>query len=180
MIGALRSRNTIAMGCARKTTRASRSALYIAEARQIIESLRAHSAAPILIDNLPEPTVQPLGFAERGLHGHRNRFRRANLALEELAEDFADVHVVDIAAALQRPAPSALLDDGLRRFTHFGSPGWMLQRPGAKRPPFTASSPTPRRSPRWSPAIPTGAKSWRRAPMPTRWSAFSASTRRSA
>ena len=39
---------------------------FIDEAREIIEGLRKPTAAPILIDNLPEPTVQPLGMAERG------------------------------------------------------------------------------------------------------------------
>ena len=76
--------------------------------------------------------MQPLGLAERGLDGHRNRFRRANLALAELAEEFADVHVVDVAAALGRGRVRGLLDDGLRSFTHFGSPGWMLQRPASE------------------------------------------------
>ena len=104
-------------------------AVYLNEARHLIEGLRAHSAKPILIDNLPEPTVQPLGFAETGPHGHRNRFRRLNLALEELAAAYDDVHVVDIAAALNAEGSARLIDDGLVGFTHFGSPGWMLQRP---------------------------------------------------
>jgi FkbH-like protein len=108
-------------------------AVYLNEARHIIEGLRAHSKAPILIDNLPEPTVQPLGLADRGLHGHRSRFRRLNLLLEELAAEFDDVHVVDIAAALNAEGSARLIDDGLVGFTHFGSPGWMLQRPEAEK-----------------------------------------------
>ena len=35
----------------------------------MLSELRKRSSAPILIDNLPEPTVQPLGLAERGLDG---------------------------------------------------------------------------------------------------------------
>jgi len=127
-IGALRSRRMVALG-----TGADHGGepfrVYLAEARQVIEGLRAQSDAPILIDNLPEPTVQPLGFADRGAHGHRNRFRRANLELEALAELYPDVNVVDIAAALNAEGSARLLDDGLVGFTHFGSPGWMLQRP---------------------------------------------------
>ena len=102
---------------------------YIAHARQIIEGLRQHTAAPILIDNLPEPTVQPLGLADRGGYGHRNRFRLANIQLSDLAENYPDVHVVDVAATLGAVGAERLLDDGQVGFTHFGSPGWMLQRP---------------------------------------------------
>ena len=128
LIGALRSRRMVAQGSA-EDHGDDPAAIYIAEARQVIEGLRRHSDAPILIDTLPEPTVQPLGFADRGPHGHRNRFRRVNLALEALAEAYADVHVVDIAAALNAEGSGRLLDDGLVGFTHFGSAGWMLQRP---------------------------------------------------
>lgn len=132
VIGALRSRNTIALGRPQDHD-GEPFRLYIAEARQLLEKLRAQSAAPILIDNLPEPTVQPFGLAERGVHGHRNRFRRANLALEQMAESFADVHVVDMAAAFAAAGSETLLDDGLTSFTHFGSPGWMLQRPQSEK-----------------------------------------------
>jgi FkbH-like protein len=106
---------------------------YIAQARQIIEGLRQHTAAPILIDNLPEPTVQPLGMADRGGYGHRNRFRLANVLLSDLAENYPDVHVVDVAATLGAIGAERLLDDGQVGFTHFGSPGWMLQRPNDER-----------------------------------------------
>jgi FkbH-like protein len=128
LIGALRSRAGIA-----SVSPDEPFAAYVADARRLLANLRARSPAPILIDNLPEPTVQPLGLAERGLHGHRNRFRRANLALAELAEEFADVHVVDVAAALGVAGAASLLDDGLTSFTHFGSPGWMLQRPQSEK-----------------------------------------------
>jgi FkbH-like protein len=106
---------------------------YIAQARDIIEGLREHSSAPILIDNLPEPTVQPLGMADRGGYGHRNRFRLANILLSDLAENYPDVHVVDAAASLAAVGAERLLDDGQVGFTHFGSPGWMLQRPDDER-----------------------------------------------
>jgi FkbH-like protein len=131
LIGALRSRNTITRETAAQ--HGDPCALYIAEARRLIESLRERSNAPILIDNLPEPTVQPLGFADRGAFGHRNLFREANLALARLVEEFTDVHVVDIAAALAAAGSERLLDDGLVSFTHFGSPGWMLTRPASEK-----------------------------------------------
>src|SRR5262245_57374131 len=76
IIGALRSRHSLTAPPA--SPDASPHAGYIAEASHILEGLRAVTAAPILIDNLPEPTVQPLGMAERGLGGHRARFRVAN------------------------------------------------------------------------------------------------------
>ena len=86
-----------------------------------------------MIDNLPEPTVQPLGLAERGITGHRTRFRLANVALAEMAATMPDVHVVDIAAALGAAGSERMLDDGQVAFTHFGSPGWMLQRPESEK-----------------------------------------------
>ncbi len=126
-VGALRSRHSITLGAADDEQPPFEA--YIEEARHLIEALRMHSSAPIFIDNLPEPTVQPLGFADRGLNSHRNRFRRANLALEQLTEHFKDVYLVDIAATLAAVGSNRFLDDGLTSFTHFGSPGWMLQRP---------------------------------------------------
>jgi len=125
-IGALRTRHTIV-----ETPEPGQSphGAYIAQACRLLTQLRDKSAAPILIDNLPEPTVQPLGMAEQGLGGHRTRFRLANVTLSELATTIPNVHVVDIAATLAATGTVALLDDGLVGFTHFGSPGWMLQRP---------------------------------------------------
>src|SRR4029077_19331888 len=103
--------------------------IYIAQAKNTLLRLRDKTSAPILIDNLPEPTVQPLGIAERGRTGHRNRFRFANVALAELAELIPDVYVVDIAASLAGGGSIPLLDDWQVGCTHMGSPGWMLQRP---------------------------------------------------
>src|SRR5580692_7434470 len=107
--------------------------IYIAQARNVLARLREKTSAPILIDNLPEPTVQPLGLAERGRNGHRARFRAANVALAELAENFPDVYVVDIAAALAAEGSIPLVDDWQVGFTHMGSPGWMLQRPETEK-----------------------------------------------
>lgn len=107
--------------------------IYIAQARNVLARLREKTSAPILIDNLPEPTVQPLGLAERGRSGHRTRFRIANVALAELAEAFPDVYVVDIAAALAAEGSIPLVDDWQVGFTHMGSPGWMLQRPEVEK-----------------------------------------------
>ena len=108
-------------------------AAYIAHATELLTRLRETTPAPILIDNLPEPTVQPLGLAERGVKGHRTRFRLTNVALAELAAALPDVYVVDIAAALAAAGSERLIDDGQIGFTHFGSPGWMLQRPESEK-----------------------------------------------
>ena len=123
VIGALTGRYSIAGG-----DKAFPHEKFLDDVRKILDGLRSHTSKPILIDNLPEPTVQPLGMAEQGAGGHRNRFRASNLALADLAATYADVHVVDIAAALNAAGNARLVDDGLVAFSHFGSPGWMLQR----------------------------------------------------
>jgi len=132
LVGALRARHLIIADLAPDQQDPPFSA-FINQARDIVEGLRAQTSAPILIDNLPEPTVQPLGFADRGLYGHRNRFRLANVSLAAMAEDYPDVHVVDVAATLAAAGSERLLDDGQVGFTHFGSPGWMLQRPESEK-----------------------------------------------
>jgi FkbH-like protein len=116
---------------------------FLEDPRRLLGALRARSPAPILIDNLPEPTVQPLGLAERGSRGHRNRIRAANLALADLVEEFADVHLIDVAHTLAREGVGALVDDGLLSFTHLGSPGWLLQRPQAEKAAVHDSAPEP-------------------------------------
>lgn len=126
LIGALRSRHEIVADAG---SGSHPQAPYINEVRLLLKNLRDRTSAPILIDNLPEPTVQPLGLAERGVRGHRTRFRLTNVALAEVAAGFPDVHVVDVAAALGAAGSERLLDDGQMDFTHFGSPGWLLQRP---------------------------------------------------
>jgi FkbH-like protein len=131
LIGALRARHHIADDLAPGQT--AHHAHYVAHARLIIERLRERTSAPILIDNLPEPTVQPLGLAERGLAGHRNRFRLTNVALADLVESFTDVHVVDVAAALAAAGAARMIDDAQVGFTHLGSPGWLLQRPESEK-----------------------------------------------
>ena len=130
LIGALRARHTIVLPPQGEDPPY---ALFLGQARAMIEGLRAHTNAPILIDNLPEPTVQPLGMADRGGYSHRNRFRLANVALAQLAEEYADVHVIDMAATFAGTGAERLLDDGQTGFTHFGSPGWMLQRPETEK-----------------------------------------------
>ena len=79
--------------------------------------------------------------AERGVKGHRTRFRLTNVALAELASSLPGVYVVDVAAALAAVGSERMLDAVGSAFTHFGSPGWMLQRRRAKRPPSTVSFP---------------------------------------
>jgi FkbH-like protein len=128
-IGALRARHLVAEDIDGFNPHAA----YVAHTTELLGKLREVTSAPILIDNLPEPTVQPLGLAERGVKGHRTRFRLTNVALAELANAFSDVYVIDIAAALAAVGSERLLDDGQVGFTHFGSPGWMLQRPESEK-----------------------------------------------
>ena len=133
IIGALQARHAIILGEPRHHDNADPAGVYVGAMRALLDRLRAVSAAPILIDGLPEPTLQPLGIADRGIHSHRNRFRRANLGLAELAEQYSDVTLVDIAATLAGARADTLLDDGLVSFSHFGAPGWMLLRPERER-----------------------------------------------
>ncbi len=128
VIGALQARHAIILGDPEHHD-GDPAQVYVASVRAMVTTLRTLTAAPILVDGLAEPTLQPLGFADRGIHSHRNRFRRTNLALAQMADTFADVHLVDVAAALGAAGSATLLDDGLVSFTHFGSAGWMLQRP---------------------------------------------------
>lgn len=126
ILGALRARHAIAEGT--PTDHGGEpSKCFVDEARKIIASVRALTNAPILINNLPIPTVQPLGLAGRGVFSHRNRFRSANLGLERVAEEFLDVYVVDMDAALSSAGKYALLDDAFfESFTHLAGPGWVL------------------------------------------------------
>jgi FkbH-like protein len=129
-VGALRARHLIAdAGADAQNPHAA----FIAHATHLLTRLREATTAPIFIDNLPEPTVQPMGLAERGVAGHRTRFRLANVALAQLACALPDVHVIDVAAALGAVGTERLLDDWQTGFTHFGSPGWMLQRPEGEK-----------------------------------------------
>jgi FkbH-like protein len=129
-IGALRARHLVADDLADGL---NPHAAFIAFATQLLTQLREMTSAPILIDNLPEPTVQPMGLAERGIRGHRTRFRLTNVALAELANSLPGVYVIDVAAALAAVGSERMLDDGQVGFTHFGSPGWMLQRPESEK-----------------------------------------------
>jgi FkbH-like protein len=129
-IGALRARHLVAEDLADGL---NPHAAFIAFATQLLTQLRETTSAPILIDNLPEPTVQPMGLAERGIKGHRTRFRLTNVALAELASALPGVYVIDVAAALSATGSERMLDDGQVGFTHFGSPGWMLQRPESEK-----------------------------------------------
>jgi FkbH-like protein len=131
LIGALRARHHLTVDPSQ--LQSPPHAAYILQARELLEELRRRSAAPILIDNLPEPTVQPLGLAERGLNGHRTRFRTTNVVLADLAAQLPDVHVVDVSAAMAAIGSEHMIDDGHFGFTHLGSPGWLLQRPESEK-----------------------------------------------
>jgi FkbH-like protein len=130
LIGALHARHFIAM---EPQAGGEPYEIYIAQAQNMLLRLREKTSAPILIDNLPEPTVQPLGIADRGRNGHRTRFRSTNVALAQLADLIADVFVVDVAASLAGEGSIPLVDDWQVSFTHMGSPGWLLQRPETEK-----------------------------------------------
>lgn len=102
---------------------------YLRIARTLVARLRESSPAPILLNNLPIPTCSPLGIAERGAEGHRQRVRRINLDLAALADEFPDVFIVDVDAALGFTGKNTLLDDRLVPFSHVGGLGWWANLP---------------------------------------------------
>lgn len=102
---------------------------YLRIARTLVAKLRERSPAPILLNNLPLPTCSPLGIAERGAEGHRQRVRRINLDLAALSDEFPDVFIVDVDAALGYVGKSRLLDDRLVPFSHVGGLGWWASLP---------------------------------------------------
>ena len=66
--------------------------------------------------------------------------------------------MVDIAAALGGGGSERLLDDGQVGFTHFGSPGWMLQRPESEKAAVHGIFPDTAPLAQRSAAIPTAAR----------------------
>jgi len=102
---------------------------YLRIARTLVEKLRERSPAPILLNNLPLPTCSPLGIAGRGAESHRQRVRRINLDLAALSDEFPDVFIVDVDAALGFAGKASLLDDRLVPFSHVGGLGWWANLP---------------------------------------------------
>lgn len=102
---------------------------YLKHARNLVEGIRQISRAPILLCNLPVPTCSPLGIAERGPESHRERCRRINSGLSELAAEVSDLFIVDVDAALGFHGKSRLLDDQLVTFSHLGALGWWTMLP---------------------------------------------------
>ena len=129
-VGALRARHLVAEDL---DNGFNPHAAYIAHATELLTELREMTSAPILIDNLPEPTVQPLGLGGARRQGTPHALppdqRRARRTRGRLPRRLR----VDIAAALGAAGAERLLDDGQVGFTHFGSPGWMLQRPESEK-----------------------------------------------
>jgi FkbH-like protein len=125
IVGALRARVAVAEGTP-SDHGGDPSKYLIDEAKVTLQRIRSATTAPILINNLPIPTVQPLGIALRGPFSHRNRFRAANLGLERVAEEFPDVYVADIEGALAAIGKDMLVDDALHSFTHCAGNGQFL------------------------------------------------------
>lgn len=97
---------------------------YLDAVRDLLERLRELTAAPVLVHNLPVPTCAALGFADRGADSLRERVRRIDRGLLELAGEVPDVFVVDVDAALAFEGKRRLLDDRVIPFSHLGGLGW--------------------------------------------------------
>ena len=154
ILGALQARHAIARG-RRGTRRGSVSRLSRASPRAGKVAGGDQRADP---DGWAGGTdAATAGLCRSRFHVHRNRFRSTNLALAEFSETLPDLYLVDVAAAFSASGSAALLDDGLVSFTHFGSPGWMLQRPDRELEAVHGQFPDMHRWRNSSVAIPTGA-----------------------
>jgi FkbH-like protein len=102
---------------------------YLRAARSLVDRLRVFTAAPILISNLPVPTLSPRGFADVHADSPVRRAKTINEGLLDLASASRDVHVVDVDAALSRVGKNATLDDQLIPTSHLGGIGWWSMLP---------------------------------------------------
>lgn len=102
---------------------------YQRAARDLILRIRAVSAAPILLHNLPVPTCSPAGHTARGMESPFERCRAINRLLVALAGEWPDIHVVDVDAALSFVGKQRLLDDRVMSGSHLGGLGWWTLLP---------------------------------------------------
>jgi FkbH-like protein len=102
---------------------------YLSAARTLVDRLRALTAAPILVSNLPVPTLSPRGFADAEGDSPVRRAKTINERLLNLASVCRDVHLVDVDAALSRVGKNATLDDQLIPTSHLGGIGWWSMLP---------------------------------------------------
>jgi FkbH-like protein len=102
---------------------------YLNATRALLERLRDLTEAPIIVQNLAVPTAPPLGFAERGPGSLKEKARRINRELLELADQFADVFVLDVDAVLAYEGKRRLLDDRVVGSAHLGGLGWWMLLP---------------------------------------------------
>jgi len=110
---------------------------YVEAVRQLIDDIRRRTAAPILVRNLPGPTCSLGGLADRGATSHINKVRAINIGIAALAEELADVHVIDIDQALALAGRSGLVDDMVVLSHHLASLTWLAER--AAREPVPGS-----------------------------------------
>jgi FkbH-like protein len=102
---------------------------YTGAVRNLLERLRELTEVPIIVHNMPVPTCTPLGFADRGPDSLRERARRINRELVEIADAFPDVFILDVDAALSYEGKRRLLDDRVISFAHLGGLGWWMLLP---------------------------------------------------
>ncbi len=112
---------------------------YARALRALIDDVRRRTAAPILVHNLPAPTCPLGGLADRGVDGAINRVRAQNLELAALADEVADVHVVDLDHAFGLVGTRGLVDDQVVVAHHLGSLSWLAER--AHREPAPTALP---------------------------------------
>ncbi len=106
----------------------TRAVRYVDELRVLLTQVRARTGCPVLLRNLPGPTCSPLGLADHGRDSWVNKIRKINLDIAALAEEFADIFVVDIDQALGLQGRSGLVDDAVVLSHHLGSLTWLAER----------------------------------------------------
>jgi FkbH-like protein len=111
---------------------------YVAALQRFLQNLRAISAAPVMVMNLPLPSVSPLGMAERGRDSHVNRVRALNLELAVAVEAVADAYVLDADAALGLHGRRGRVDDQLLGFGHLA---WLNGLVAQYRQPLSGLEP---------------------------------------
>ncbi len=111
---------------------------YIDAARTLLTELRRRTGAPILLRNLPGPSMPLGGMTDRGKQGAINRVRLINVALAELALTVPDVHVIDIDHVLSVAGKQGLVDDSVVVSHHLASLTWVADRAAREPLPGTA------------------------------------------
>lgn len=112
---------------------------------RFLGEVRARSAAPVFVLNVPLPTLSPFGMSDQGPDSQLNRCRQLNVEIARVVAEHPDSFVLDVDAVLGLYGRLGRVDDLIAGFGHLGTTGGLLQRfaaplPGLERysDPFAA------------------------------------------